>query len=150
LKISLVPIDIDNWKEVIELDVTNPQKKFVRSNVFTIAEANFYPNAKLRGIEAGGNFIGLAFYGFEPEDGKCWLLRIMIDQRYQNQGYGRKAIELIIDDVRKSFDTKYFYLSVVPKNSGAIMLYEDMGFEFMNKYKDLGWTPPQKVYRITL
>lgn len=41
--ITLQPITADNWLDFIALDVAADQRAFVAPNVFSIAQAQFYP-----------------------------------------------------------------------------------------------------------
>lgn len=52
----------------------------------------------------------------------------MIDKIYQGHGYGKKAMQLIIEEMRKIVDCKEIYLSTEPENALAIKLYESLGF----------------------
>ena len=53
----------------------------------------------------------------------------MIDSRYQNKGYGRKALELGIRYIHNRFNASEIYTGVVPGNFVAKKLYESVGFE---------------------
>ena len=57
------------------------------------------------------------------------LWKFMIDSRYQNKGYGRKAIELGIQYLREQFDISEIYTGVIPGNNKAKELYESIGFK---------------------
>ena len=55
----------------------------------------------------------------------------MIDKRYQNKGYGKKAMQLALDYI-KTFPcgkAEYCWLSYEPENQVAKKLYESFGFE---------------------
>ena len=52
----------------------------------------------------------------------------MIDKRYQNNGYGRQALELGIDYMRERFGVSEIYTGVVPENTVAKELYKSVGF----------------------
>ena len=58
------------------------------------------------------------------------LWRLMIDEKYQNKGYGREAVKLALDFVR-SFpcgEAEYCWLSYEPENEVARHLYHSFGF----------------------
>ena len=57
------------------------------------------------------------------------LWKFMIDVRYQNKGYGRKALELGIQYLRDRFGATEIYTGVVPGNAVAKKLYESVGFK---------------------
>jgi RimJ/RimL family protein N-acetyltransferase len=45
--------------------------------------------------------IGFTFYGIDEDDHDYWIYLMMIDQKYQGKGYGKQAIKLVIEDIRK-------------------------------------------------
>ena len=53
MKIVLRPIDAHNWREAIRLGVALEQRSFVASNLYSIAESKFEPEAVPMGIYAG-------------------------------------------------------------------------------------------------
>ena len=57
------------------------------------------------------------------------LWKFMIDSRYQNKGYGRKALELGIKYLQEHFDVLEIYTGVSPGNMVAKKLYESVGFK---------------------
>ena len=57
------------------------------------------------------------------------LWKFMIDSRYQNKGYGRKALELGIKYLQERFGVSEIYTGVVPGNAVAKKLYESVGFK---------------------
>ena len=52
----------------------------------------------------------------------------MIDQRYQNKGYGSQALQLILDALRKEGRFDHVELCVKKADTEAIHLYEKHGF----------------------
>ena len=63
-------------------------------------------------------------------NGRYFLWRLMIDHRFQKKGFGRKAIELLIEYVRTRPDADYLYCSYSEGEHGPEGFYlEKMGFE---------------------
>lgn len=59
------------------------------------------------------------------------LLRLMIDEKYQGQGYGSKAVKKIIEFI-KTFpagEAEYCWLSYKQDNTTAQKLYERFGYK---------------------
>ena len=79
-----------------------PQRNMVADNVVSIAEASFSISAWFRAIYADETPIGfiMTHKGSDYEDGiDCpgvFLWRFMIAEPYQGKGYGRKALEKLI------------------------------------------------------
>lgn len=80
------------------------------------------------------------FYDLFPEKtlprGRLWLDRFLIDCRYQGNGYGKAALELMIKYLSRKYHEKDIYLSVVKENAVAIRLYQSHGFKFTGE-KDI-------------
>jgi len=85
MPIKLRAIDQDNWKECIGLQVNDNQKTFVATNVFSLAEVSFYPTYTALAIYKDDAMVGFLLYGKDPDDGKYWIPRLMIDKRYQGK-----------------------------------------------------------------
>lgn len=152
-KVRLVDVDTDNFEDLIKLSVTDEQKNFVASNVYSLAEA-YATGAegdfvKPFGIYAGDTPVGFLMIGYfvkkdgddeDDEDdeeetpdytwGNYLLWRFMIDQRYQKKGYGRQALQLALDYIRTcpAGPATYCWLSFEPENEAARRLYRSCGF----------------------
>ena len=65
-----------------------------------------------------------------PEQGEYFLWRLMIDQRFQNRGYGRRAVQLLIERIRRSSNPRALITSHLKVDANSGRFYERMGFEF--------------------
>jgi Acetyltransferases len=128
MKISLREITPENFKQCVELKVADAQKNFVAPNVMSIAQSKIYPTMKIRAVYAADEMVGFVMYGLDPDDGRYYLVRLMIDERHQGKGYGKAATLAVIEDLRQR-GCREVYLSFVPENTGAEKLYESIGFE---------------------
>ncbi len=129
MTISLREIDSGNFRQCINLKVADEQEKFVASNVTSIAESKIYPTALPFAIYCADEIVGFVMYGFDTDDNKFYLGRLMIDARHQGKGYGKAATLEIIERMKKIEDCQEIYLSFVPENTGAEKLYASVGFE---------------------
>lgn len=126
-QLSFQSITAKNWQACTKLELKPNQKDFIPSNLYSIAEAQFYPNANSKAIYADKELVGYVLYGQDLET-KAWrLFRLMIDQSQQGKGYGRKAVQLVIQSLPKS--AKNLSLSYNPANQAAAKLYKSLGFE---------------------
>lgn len=75
--------------------------------------------------------IGFALYGIDEDDHEYWMYRMMIDQTHQGKGYGKEAIQLVIDDIKTVKEERHqtISLSYEPTNEHAKRIYEKMGFQ---------------------
>lgn len=129
MTVSLREIDSDNFRQCINLKVADGQEKFVASNVTSIAESKVYPTALPFAVYCVDEMVGFVMYGFDTDDNKFYLGRLMIDAQHQGKGYGKAATLEVIERMRKIEDCREIYLSFVPENTGAEKLYASVGFE---------------------
>ncbi|MEH7526037.1 GNAT family N-acetyltransferase [Bacillus sp. JJ1503] len=127
----LETITKDNWRKSISLRVREDQVKFVASNAVSLAQMNFLENFHAKGIYYDEEMIGFTLYGIDEDDHEYWIYRIMIDQNHQGKGYGKKAIQLVIDDIRNIKEDRHqtITLSYEPTNEHAKLVYEKVGFQ---------------------
>lgn len=127
----LATISKDNWIDAISLRVREDQVNFVASNAVSLAQLNFLEGFHAKGIYAEKEMVGFAMYGVDEDDGEYWIYRMMIDQKHQGKGYGKRAIQLIIEDIQnmKSDRHQNISLSYEPENKVAKQLYEQIGFQ---------------------
>ena len=131
-KVKLKEVTADNWERVVDLEVADEQDGFVASNAYSLAESKFDPFVKPRAIYAGKRVVGFLMYESLESDGKPHeysIFRFMIDRRQQGKGYGRKAIEKAIEEIKKDAKAKRISIGYVPGNPVYKRLYRSLGFE---------------------
>jgi diamine N-acetyltransferase len=126
--VSLRPLTAANWQACIDLRVREDQKNFVAPNVYSLAEARIYPECVPQAIYAGETMVGFVMYALSKEDQRHWIIRLMVDQRFQGLGYGRAALRLVIEEMRQMPGCERIYLSYEPENEHAEQLYARFGF----------------------
>ena len=136
MSVTLQPVTAENWRELITLKVRDDQSHFVASNVHSIAEAQFgfddegHWNSFPFGIYAGEIPVGFLMYATNPAHSRIqvFIMRLMVDEKYQGKGYGREAMKLVLDDFRTNEKVRSVAISYSPENVGAKMLYAALGF----------------------
>ena len=127
----------DNWKELIRLKVREDQTHFVASNLFSIAEAQFGDDYEGHwdlhpfGIYDGGTPVGFLMYGFNFEHPKqqAFIIRLMVDEKYQGKGFGRFGMQKMLETFRADERIQTVGISYEPENEAARKLYASLGFE---------------------
>lgn len=133
-----------NVWDILKLKVAKEQESFVAVNEVSIIEAytaitgNGY--AFPFGIYDDDTPVGFLMVGFDTDDfwddappvakGNYNLWRLMIDRKYQNKGYGKRALGLALEFI-KSFPcgkAECCWLSYDPENDVARRLYRSFGF----------------------
>jgi diamine N-acetyltransferase len=77
-------------------------------------------------------------YGFDTDDQRFYLVRLMIDERFQGRGYGKRAALEVIERLKRTENCREVFLSFVPENTHAERLYENIGFERTGEVSDDG------------
>ena len=128
-EIFLEPVTATNWKACIALELAPGQEHFVPSNLYSIAEAQFYPDAQSNAIYNEYNeLVGYALYGIDVGTSQWKIFRIMIDKSQQHKGYGESAIKEIIARIFKKAERNVIWISYHQDNHAAQKLYAKLGF----------------------
>lgn len=136
MSVTLRPVDENNYRRVIALDVGPGQERFVARNVNSIAESKVYPYLIPAAVYSDDELVGFALYGRDPETGKYWIVRLMVDAAHQGKGYGRAAVLALIEEIQALPECGEIYLSLVPGNEAAEGLYQSVGFERTGEIED--------------
>jgi diamine N-acetyltransferase len=81
--------------------------------------------------------VGFIMYGIEPRDNNdYWIDRFMIDEKHQKNGYGKKALEIIIEKIKQDKTHNKIKISTDPENITAINLYKKLGFNETGELRD--------------
>lgn len=127
-EITLREITSETVRLVTDLAVAPEQEGYIASNAVSIAQAYFEPKAWFRAIAAGEELIGFVMVHRDPEARVFYVWRFMVDARHQGRGYGRRAMELVLEEAR-SDAVPEVTLSVVPGERSALGFYRRLGFE---------------------
>ena len=127
-RVTLRPISEENVISVIKLDVADNQRDLVAPNSVSIAQAAHTTNRWERAIYADDRPVGYVLVSENREKQRYYLWRYMIDHRYQGMGFGRRAMEMVIDYVRTLPDATEMYLTYVPVQHGPREFYAGLGF----------------------
>jgi diamine N-acetyltransferase len=134
--ITLQPVTAKNWRALIKLKVKEDQNHFVASNLYSIAEAQF-------GFEEEGHWdfypfgayveaepVGFVMYCFNFNHSRfqAFVMRLMVDEKFQGKGYGREIMVQVLDVFRANKQIKNVGISYEPENEGARKLYASLGF----------------------
>ncbi|AMS40648.1 GNAT family N-acetyltransferase [Aminobacter sp. NyZ550] len=128
MTITLRPLNDAERATMLELHVAPAQQDFVASNEESIEEADDGDHCVPFAIYADDLPVGFTMYALDPDDGNYWIYRLMIDQRYQRLGYGRKALLEMLKLMATLPGCGHVTLSVVPENEMAMALYREVGF----------------------
>jgi diamine N-acetyltransferase len=137
--VTLREITADNLFDIIDLQITKSQERYVQPNAVSIAEAHFEPGGWFRGVYAGDRPVGFVMLfnstipgamptdPVEPTDMVLW--RLMIDQRYQRQGLGRRTLDIVRAHILAMGGFTRLLSSFVPGPDGPEKFYLSYGFK---------------------
>ena len=133
--ISLREITADTVREICRLKVNESQNQFVATNAESLAEANFYDKAWFRAIYADETPVGFVMTEENRKEGKFYIWRFMIDERYQRLGFGKKALAQVVDRIQNYPNAKEIFVGVILEEGGAKKFYQRCGFELTGEYE---------------
>lgn len=140
MTLSFRKIDHKNWRQINSLKVGENQTAFVASNVTILARAYAYreSNSQVLGLYYEDTAIGLLMERDYSEDSisYCVLDQLMIDEKYQNQGYARAFLNIYIDRVLKMKKYNYIMLCYDENDKIAEKLYRSLAFVRKREYDD--------------
>jgi len=127
--IILVPLDNTNWYKIYDLTVSEEQKSFFPvSNIEWIGISRYEEKTELFAIMKADIYVGLIGGGFDEDGVTGYINPLMIDYRYQNNGYGKQAMQLMIKYLQENLHVTKINLGHRKANIIAGQLYKSLGF----------------------
>ena len=114
---------------ILELKVAPEQEQFVANNAVSIAQAHFSDRAWFRAIYADDTPVGFVMLHDDPDKPEYFLWRLMVVAEHQGKGFGRRAVERLLDYVRTRPGAKELLVSYVPGDGCPEPFYRTLGFE---------------------
>ena len=128
--ITLKKIDTENFWDVISLSLPKEQEELVVSNAVSIAQAYVQAECIPLAIYNDETLVGFIMYCIDRDDGEYWIYRLMVDKVHQNKGYGRSAMEKVIETIKQDKARHKIYLGVDISSGASVHLYKSLGFTF--------------------
>ncbi len=126
--VTLRPVTGRNLYDVLDLKVADSQTLSVAPNSVSLAEACYQRFAWQRAIYADDTLVGYLLLYDNPEKPEYYLWRLMVDERYQGRGFGRSAVEQLIEYVRGRPGAQELTVSYVPGDGSPQPFYSSFGF----------------------
>ena len=125
--VYLTPIDKDNYEAVCDLKLNQTQELYLASNLWSLVEAAYEPGCFPRAIYQQEQLAGFIMWVQEtPQRVSIW--RLMVDRQFQQQGIGRAALKLAIDEISQMAGIQQIEICYVPTNPVAKDFYASLGF----------------------
>lgn len=135
-KVHLRNVTRENFRECLNLQVSEWQRGLVATTTQSLAEAyvdpNLFPLAVYDAAACGYEQPKVPMIGFtmyEITAGVGFIMRVMVDEKYQGQGYGRATMIEIIRRLKLCPDVEIIATSYRKENERAAKLYQSLGFQ---------------------
>ncbi|MGL4574767.1 MAG: GNAT family N-acetyltransferase [Burkholderiaceae bacterium] len=141
--VSLREVTDDNVDDIGVLQVAPSQSTFVGNNWKSLAQVSYFgAPGSAYAIYADETPVGLTLLWdarIDPDEedraDEMYIWRIMIAEQFQNRGYGKAAMQLIIAKARE-MGVAQVSLSHQPGNLGAAEFYKKLGFAHTGVVED--------------
>ena len=129
--VSLREVTSETVRDILRLSDTlqPPQSHMVAPNAVSIAQAHFEPRAWFRAIYADETPVGFIMLYDAPEEPTYFLWRLMIATPHQGKGFGRRAVELLIERVKTRPGATELLVSCGEGDGSPEGFYQKLGFK---------------------
>ncbi|MDG4837351.1 GNAT family N-acetyltransferase [Micromonospora sp. WMMD967] len=127
-RITLRPVDDDNWRAVADVAPHNDQRRFVAAlgaRYLLLSTRSEVWNSLA--VYADETVVGHVMWGVD-DDGSHWIGGMLINAAEQNRGVGRATVRTLADWLSTREGNPPVRLSYHPDNTQAATLYTSLGF----------------------
>jgi diamine N-acetyltransferase len=125
---ELRDVNADNWPDVVRIEPREDQQRFVASVAFYLNLCHYGEDWRPLALYREGEPIGFAMWAFDTEEESYWIGGLVIGAEHQGKGYGRAAMEAMLDHLAAQPGYREAALSCDPENTVARRLYASLGF----------------------
>jgi diamine N-acetyltransferase len=139
--VSLRPLTEANRRAVEALRVAPSQERFVSTVSQSLREAAEHPGAHAQcfAVCSGDEPVGFVMIADEvdgPDYIPHYLWKLLIDERFQRQGLGTAALDLVVEHFRGRPGVEALTTSAGQGDGSPIAFYERYGFERTGEVSD--------------
>lgn len=134
MTVRLREVTRDTVSAVCKLDAGDEGRQ-VAPNAVSIAQAHFQGEAWFRAVYDDDRLVGFVML-YDPtladkaDDPDFFLWRLMIDKSHQGKGYGRAAVETLVEHVRTRPGARRLLVSHVKGADPLGRFYRSLGFRY--------------------
>jgi diamine N-acetyltransferase len=148
--VSLRPLSESNRQAVEALRVSPSQQRFVSGVAESLREAAEHPDARalywvVHAEDTPVGFVMIADEVGSPDYMPHYLWKLLIDERYQRQGFGTATLDLIVEYFRGR-PVEVLSTSAGQGDGSPITFYERYGFEQTGEM----WSDDEVLLRLKL
>ena len=135
-EVTLREITAETVRVICNLEVRPEQRGYVAANAISIAQAHFEPQAWFRAVYAAETPVGFVMLSEDHEKQEYYLWRFMIAGEHQGKGYGKRALDLVVEHVRALPGARELVSSFVPGEASPRDFYLNYGFVETGEVED--------------
>lgn len=130
--IRLELVNKDNFDQVLDLEVAPKDQRRVASVEYSLAQAWLYRDSEVLfpyAVKSGQLTVGFLLLSYQPMENSYYIWRLLIDQKYQNQGFGKEVIRQVLQRARDDQKCHKVTVNYVIGNHKMRYILEKFGFQ---------------------
>lgn len=130
--IRLELVNKDNFDQVLDLEVAPKDKRRVASVEYSLAQAWVYRDSEdlfPYAVKSGQLTVGFLLLSYQPMENSYYIWRLLIDQKYQNQSFGKEVIRQVLQRARDDQQCHKVTVNYVIGNHKMRYILEKFGFQ---------------------
>ncbi|HFH9999585.1 TPA: GNAT family N-acetyltransferase [Streptococcus suis] len=130
--IRLELVNKDNFDQVLDLEVAPKDQRRVASVEYSLAQAWLYRDSEdlfPYAVKSGQLTVGFLLLSYQPMENSYYIWRLLIDQKYQNQRFGKEVIRQVLQRARDDQQCHKVTVNYVIGNHKMRYILEKFGFQ---------------------
>lgn len=130
--IRLELVNKDNFDQVLDLEVAPKDQRRVASVEYSLAQAWLYRDSEVLfpyAVKSGELTVGFLLLSYQPMENSYYIWRLLIDQKYQNQRFGKEVIRQVLQRARDDQQCHKVTVNYVIGNHKMRYILEKFGFQ---------------------
>ncbi|HFI0734660.1 TPA: GNAT family N-acetyltransferase [Streptococcus suis] len=130
--IRLELVNKDNFDQVLDLEVAPKDQRRVASVEYSLAQAWLYRDSEdlfPYAVKSGQLTVGFLLLSYQPMENNYYIWRLLIDQKYQNQSFGKEVIRQVLQRARDDQQCHKVTVNYVIGNHKMRYILEKFGFQ---------------------
>lgn len=130
--IRLELVNKDNFHQVLDLEVAPKDQRRVASVEYSLAQAWLYRDSEdlfPYAVKSGQLTVGFLLLSYQPMENSYYIWRLLIDQKYQNQRFGKEVIRQVLQRARDDQQCHKVTVNYVIGNHKMRYILEKFGFQ---------------------
>ena len=127
-------VNESNFEDVVDLSVSRSDERRLAPNAYSLAQAWLYRDSGEifpYAVEVSNQVVGFVLLWKKVAFGEYFIWRLMIDQQYQNKGYGNETLRQIIQMATSDVGYDTVTASYVMGNHRMRGMLSRLGFEMV-------------------